>query len=167
MSVTKTPETFSLGQTHSEYLCPSAHAWWDRSPRNLPISQYTVTPHRWCPPPPPHPTHVCIRCVWALHGCVVSGQGWSWSGALTAFSGKGTGYCSLTHTDTHRVVERGKGRSFRKWDWGKEGSFCLLVCFCSKKVKKKVILWKLCAWHWFPNIELDHHLYLNHDKFVS
>lgn len=34
---------------------------------------------------------VCLSAARQRPGCLVSGQGLSWSGALTAFSGKGTG----------------------------------------------------------------------------
>lgn len=94
-------------------------------------------------------------CLWAARqrpNRLVSGQGLSWSGALTAFSRKGDRILfTQTHTEWERVGEKrdGKvecveseieGRRTGCWGWRGQKSVCV------------------CAECWLPNIKLRHHL---------
>lgn len=66
---------------------------------------------------------VCLSATRQQPDGLVSGQGLSWSGALTGFSATGTGYCSHTHTKREGKVEcvESETEGKRTGCWGGEG----------------------------------------------
>lgn len=137
-----------LGPTHLEYLT--------RRPTHNQDDMMRQGSYQLVHPRPPTEADpqcaglksVCLSATRLRIDCLVSGQGLSWSGALTGFSGKGTGYCS--HKPTDRPTggrggkERREGGMCRKWIWGKEDRL-LGVRRRTRRGQKKAQLQKMCV----------------------